>query len=127
MAPAYHDGATVDRHPFWYARVIGIYHADVNYGAKSIGRVEFLWVRWYAWDAAQPSGWKAHRLDRLAYDAEEYQFGFLDPAVVIRAAHLIPAWAHGKTHDYFPRSSKVDPDGDWQYHYVNRSISSLKS
>jgi hypothetical protein len=30
MAPAYYDGATVDRHPFWYARVLGIYHADVR-------------------------------------------------------------------------------------------------
>jgi hypothetical protein len=123
MAPAYYDGTTVDRHPFWYARVLGIYHADVNYGAQSIGRMEFLWVRWYAWDSTQQSGWKAHRLDRLVYDSEEYQFGFLDPAVVIRAAHLIPAWAHAKTGDYYPSSSKVEPDGDWEYHYVNRWVS----
>jgi hypothetical protein len=55
----------------------------------------------------------------LVYDTEKYQISFLDPAMVIWAAHLIPAWAHPKTHDYYP-SSKVEPDGDWEYHYVNR-------
>jgi hypothetical protein len=120
IAPAYYDGFTVNRHPFWYARILGIYHADVNFGLRNIGRMEFLWVRWYAWDETQPSGWANKRLDRLAYDEENYQFGFLDPAAVIRAAHLIPVWAKGRTQDYYPESKMTDPEGDWKYHYVNR-------
>ncbi|KAH9840199.1 uncharacterized protein C8Q71DRAFT_702877 [Rhodofomes roseus] len=39
-------------HPYWYARVLGIFHADVyqhgrNVRNRSVQRMEFLWVRWF--------------------------------------------------------------------------------
>ncbi|SJL10770.1 uncharacterized protein ARMOST_14164 [Armillaria ostoyae] len=37
-------------HPFWYARVLGIYHANVFYSAEPTfkpRRMEFLWVHWF--------------------------------------------------------------------------------
>lgn len=121
LTPAYYDEYTTMRHPFWYARVLGIYHANVSYDMdQNTKRMEFLWVRWFAWDSTKPGGWETCQLDRVAYDNNDHQFGFLDPAAVVRAAHLIPAWAHGRTRDYFPQSSMIDKDGDFIYHYVNR-------
>jgi hypothetical protein len=121
LTPAYYDKDTTIRHPFWYARVLGIYHANVSYAPdEKTKRLEFLWVRWFAWDSTKPGGWETCQLDRLTYDDKDHQFGFLDPAAVVRAAHLIPGWAHGRTTDYFPESSMVDNDSDFIYHYVNR-------
>src|ERR1700722_3457156 len=39
-------------HPFMYARVLGIYHANVIYTGEGMvdyqaRRVEFLWIRWF--------------------------------------------------------------------------------
>ena len=47
-------------HRFLYARVLGIYHANVIYtGPQSTDyrplRMEFLWVRWYTWIQLQNS------------------------------------------------------------------------
>jgi hypothetical protein len=41
-----------DAQPFWYARVIGIFHALVSSShtgvvEKSFQRMDFLWVRWF--------------------------------------------------------------------------------
>ncbi|KIO07637.1 hypothetical protein M404DRAFT_135663, partial [Pisolithus tinctorius Marx 270] len=43
-------------HPYWYARIIGIFHTTVRYcGMDSMNtspqHIDFLWVRWYARDA----------------------------------------------------------------------------
>ena len=68
-------------------------------------------------------GWKTQRLDRIGYLADaDTQFGFLDPEDVVRAAHLIPAFAHGRTTRLLRQSSFRNPDGDWKYYYVNRSV-----
>lgn len=50
-----------DDHPYAYARVIGIFHANVIYaGARradySSQRMEFLWVRWYELDTSEALG-----------------------------------------------------------------------
>jgi hypothetical protein len=49
-------------------------------------------------------------------------FGFLDPDVIIRGIHLIPAFQLGKTDELLPHSfvqHKVDSNQDWVYFYVN--------
>ncbi|KAB5588997.1 Patatin-like phospholipase domain-containing protein 7 [Ceratobasidium theobromae] len=90
-------------HPFWYAKVLGIYHIDIM----------------------------AHRpLDH--YYTPEYvpessyrdAYGFLDPAVVIRACHLIPAFHFGRSNRSGPTSLASDDatEGDWSSYYVNRFI-----
>jgi hypothetical protein len=50
MLLAHADGSST--HPFCYARVLGIYHANVIYtgpGARDylLRHIEFLWVRWF--------------------------------------------------------------------------------
>ncbi|KAJ7166117.1 hypothetical protein C8R46DRAFT_1351546 [Mycena filopes] len=116
-------------HPYWYARVFGIFHANVRHvGEKSKStkptRMEFLWVRWFGRDLTHKAGWKARRLHRLGFldHAGGGAFGFIDPSEVIRAAHLIPAFHHGRTSSLLPKSIARRPDQndeDWTYYYVN--------
>jgi len=117
-------------HPYWYARVIGIFHVNVfhkgpNSTSPDKKRVDFLWIRWFGRDLNYRAGWKARRLHRVGFlDAERPgAFGFLDPAVVIRGVHMIPSYAHGTTEEYLspPRSVArlpLDEVSDWQYYYV---------
>ena len=120
------------RHPYWYARVIGVFHALVQFKGLSshptieagAHQMEFLWVRWFGMDLAHRSGWRAKRLHRVGFiDSEDTgAFGFLDPSHVIRGVHLIPAFAHGHTNNLLPPSIARLPserDKDWMYYYVS--------
>lgn len=86
--------------------------------------MDFLWVRWFGQDSTHKSGFKHKRLPRIGFVPMEDggAFGFLDPAEVIRAVHLMPAYAHGKTSELMgPSISRQPKDGDedWQYYYVD--------
>ncbi|KAG9080478.1 hypothetical protein FRC06_006529 [Ceratobasidium sp. 370] len=116
-------------HPFWYAKVLGIFHADIvwvnNTRTRTPRRMEFLWVRWM--EVVQPGGWEGCELDRVAYvSGGSYRdaFGFLDPATVIRSAHLIPAFGFGRRNDTLRSGlASDDPElGDWHSYYVNRFV-----
>ena len=132
------DGVGEDLHPYWYARVIGMFHAEVQHllsnGCRSATKkIQFLWVRWFGRDISYSAGWKAHRLFRIGFVPDDPldsndptcasgAFGFIDPAEVIRGVHLIPAFAHGKTSELLSPSMvrpKDDDDEDWQYLYIN--------
>jgi hypothetical protein len=116
-------------HPFWYARVIGIFHANVRHSgphskSDDFNRTEFLWVRWFGRDLSYNAGWEAKRLHRVGFiDSDDSEaFGFLDPNDVIRATHLIPAFAHGRSKELLPPSIARNPKekhADWVYFYVN--------
>ncbi|KAH9932168.1 hypothetical protein B0H21DRAFT_867145 [Amylocystis lapponica] len=124
-----HEDPEGDPHPYWYARVVGVFHvyarqrgSDGVYSEPT--RLVFLWVRWYGLDMDHLWGWKAKRLPRVGFldNAEPGAFGFLDPEQVIRAVHLIPAFAYGRTAELLSPSivrSPADEDKDWQYYYVN--------
>ena len=77
------DQDSMPTHPFLYARVLGIYHANVVYvGPGRVDyqprRMDFLWVRWYQRVASASAGWSARRLDRIRFPsvAEDSSFGF---------------------------------------------------
>ncbi|KAG6904162.1 hypothetical protein DXG01_012165, partial [Tephrocybe rancida] len=77
------NGDPITDHPYLYARVIGIYHANVVYAGRGDSdyhprRVEFLWVRWYT---LVEEGCGSRRLDKLCFPslADEHSFGFVDP------------------------------------------------
>ncbi|KAK1220812.1 hypothetical protein PQX77_016383 [Marasmius sp. AFHP31] len=126
-------------HPYLYGRVLGIYHADVFYLAqdpskqKARERMEFLLVRWFEFDETYPWGWKARRLPRLYFpDANDADpFDFVDPAHVIRASHIIPAFEYNTTDDLLRHDSMarvyeeydegqyVKEDQDYRYYFVN--------
>ncbi|KAJ7085599.1 hypothetical protein C8R44DRAFT_901648 [Mycena epipterygia] len=129
MVLAHEDDMASEAHPYWYARVIGIFHAEVRHvGPRSKSRkpvrMEFLWVRWFGRDLSYKAGWKAKRLHRLGFidSADGGAFGFLDPAEVIRGAHIIPAFHYGRTSELLPKSIARRPeenDEDYLYYYVN--------
>lgn len=128
--------------PYWYARVIGVFHAHVSCShrkspQKTMESMPFLWVRWLG---AAPPPYKAGpahaRLPKVGFvpwnkDFDNYSFGFLDPAEVLRGAHLIPAFHDGRTNTLLPHDCAVarqvkNRDGkpvsttdDWENYYVN--------
>jgi len=77
--------------PYWYARVLGIYHVRCLHTGEfskssQLQTMEFLHVRWFGHHVHR-SGWKARHLHRVAFiDRDCEPFGFVDPAHVI--------WAH---------------------------------
>ncbi len=121
-------GESLSGHPYAYARILGVFHAEVAVKdaspRASTHTMEFLWVRWYQFNETHRGGFTARRLHRLSFIPEEdpNAYGFLDPDDVIRAIHLIPAFAHGtidETSDYTPIV--------WKYYYINLYVSFLSS
>ena len=60
-------------HPYWYARVIGIFHVDVIHtGPLSKSphkkRVDFLFVWWFGRELDYRAGWLARRLHRIVLE-----------------------------------------------------------
>lgn len=119
-------------HPYWYGRIIGIYHAEVIYtGPESRSFepqiMEFLWVRWMGRDpnTNYHAGWTARQLPRIGfvYYEDEAAFGFLNPSLILRAVHLIPCFSSGRTKELLPQRSLCrlpnEKDEDWDMFYVN--------
>ncbi|KAG9110206.1 hypothetical protein FRC07_008220, partial [Ceratobasidium sp. 392] len=103
----------IGAHWFWYARVIGIYHANVSYSGSRSRRMDFLWVRWLCRMTDVEGGWDQCQLDQVGYfsDSEEsHAFDFVDPADVIRAVHLIPRFAGGQTVSYLESTDSQAAD-----------------
>lgn len=93
-------------HPFWYAKVLGIFHVNVRRsGHMETERMEFLWVHWFGRDPDHEGGFETRRLHRIGLtDCEDpTSFGFLNPNDVLRSIHLIPAFSpnerNGEPHD----------------------------
>ncbi|CAE6447491.1 unnamed protein product [Rhizoctonia solani] len=114
---------------FWYAQVLGIYHANVSYDGSRSKRVDFLWVRWLARTGDVPGGWDTCRLDQVGYFLDSkphHAFEFIDPADVVRAAHLIPRFCSGQTADYLESMDSLAADTefnkDWKRYYVGRFV-----
>ncbi|KAH8093841.1 hypothetical protein BXZ70DRAFT_897117 [Cristinia sonorae] len=111
------------RCPWMYAKVLGIFHAEViPPGESEWQRIEFLWVRWMQRDTSSPSGVAARRLERLSYMdiCDEDSLGFVDPAAVIRACHLIPVFHLHRADPPDEQSIAFDAGGDWNFYNVMR-------
>lgn len=116
-------------HPYWYARIIGIFHAmvvhkTVHNSHPEPRKMEFLFVRWFGLDTSERSGWKAKKCHQIGFiqDDNPGAFGFLDPADVIRAVHLLPRFVDGRTGDFLGHSlarSAQEKNKDWVRYYVN--------
>lgn len=132
MVLAHEEEDEESAHPFWYGCIISIFHAEVRHvgprskNSSKIHRMELLWVRWFGRDIEHPGGWRFKRPHRLGFlDASEPDsgaFGFLDPAEVIRAVHLSPAFHYGRTSRLLVPSVARLFDGedhkDYAYYYV---------
>jgi len=124
MIPSYEDANDNGSHPFWYAQVLGVFHTNVYYrGSNKKRKFQFLMVRWFGEEPGWLGGARHLRLDKVGYVSEEdpEAFGFLDPSEVLRACHLIPAFAEGKTTSLLgPSIARDGKDGDWMNYYVMR-------
>jgi len=119
----------VDAHPFWYAKVLGAFcvqvlHLGSNVHNRSPQSIEFLWVRWLGVVPHYRWGFKEGRLPKIGFIPDSsYAFGFLDPSLVLRACHLIPSFADGRTNTLLQNGPTVArPLGevdDWTAFYVN--------
>ncbi|KAI0326965.1 hypothetical protein GY45DRAFT_1257909 [Cubamyces sp. BRFM 1775] len=118
-----------DEHPYWYARVIGVYHAQVRYTGprckdREWHRLDILRVRWFLRDKTSLCGFQHRRLPRLSFVDLEHPtataFGFIDPASVLRAAYIMPAFHFGTTSDLLPPDSigRLVGDEDYVYYYA---------
>jgi len=122
------------QHPYLYARILGIFHANVTYVGPGMvdycsRRVDFLWVRWYQY-VEEGAGWDVSRLDRVCFPpmADKHAFGFVDPDDVLRGCHMIPQFSHGPRHLDGSGISRCAHDAtDWHFYYVNQSVSLLSS
>lgn len=125
-----------DRHPYWYARVVKIFHVNVWYygpgssNARTPTRMDVIFVRWFGRDTTFKAGWSAKRLHRIGFFKRDDpdSFGFVDPDQVIRSVHLIPGFEHGRTDTRlgpsFVRPAE-DDDEDFLYFYVNQYVFSI--
>jgi hypothetical protein len=112
-------------HPFSYARVLGVFHANAIYvgpGSRDYHarRMEFLWVRWFELTKLAKDGLTLDALRFLPMMKPD-AIGFVDPADVLRGCHLIPAFERGHLHPDQTAMSHIARDGgDWREYYVNR-------
>ncbi|KAG2743054.1 hypothetical protein P692DRAFT_20878962 [Suillus brevipes Sb2] len=126
-----HEDDDVDAHPYWYARIIGVFHAFVIFNDTAVGtssheqkQIDFVWVRWFGRDLEHRAGWRAKRLHRVGFipHSDPGAFRFIDLKQIIRGIHMIPAFTKGHTTDLLPPSIVCHPsenDEDWIYYYVN--------
>ncbi|KAG6807859.1 hypothetical protein H0H93_000922 [Arthromyces matolae] len=86
--------------------------------------MELLWVRWYDVDSKAQAGFEARRQFQVKFRSAN-SFGFVDPANVLRATHLIPNFYRGRTDQYLgPSISRREDEGDKDYerYYVNMFV-----
>ena len=114
--------AEPDDIPHPYARVIGIFHANVAlWGGNSPPKhMDILWVCWFGRDLGHKSGWRTRQLHYVSFveSQDPNAYGFLDHASIIQAVHLIPAFSLGTL------TADADPsrNADWQEYYVNMYV-----
>jgi hypothetical protein len=115
-------------HPFWFARVLGIYHVNAVYTDPGMldytsQRFDFLWVRWFQSHGKTSARWQEHHLDTVSFPPMAHQdsFGFVDPEDVLRGCHIIPHFRHRRVHFDSVSLSRCANDGqDWNRYAVNR-------
>ncbi len=132
LNPGEDDTPKDKQHPYWYARVCGVFHANVIYTGpgsttREPQRMEFLWVRWFGVEPGTENAFKSRRLQLVGFIPahKPYAFGFLDPAHVIRGSHLMPAYHFGRTQALMGRSllrrektEEHEDNSDWRFYYV---------
>ena len=87
--------------------------------------MEVLWVRWYGMVPDHRNGSASARLPKVSFvsDSDPAAFGFLDPSLIIRASHLIPAFYDGRTTSLLKAGPSLgrapDEVDDWDAYYIN--------
>lgn len=117
-----HDDSEDLKPRFLYARVIGIFHANVIYAGADLQvkrrSIAFLWVRWFE-DVVLPQPPSRPPQVRFPPMSGEASFGFVDPSAVLRGCHIVPAFAAKRLHtDSISHSPCAGDADDWTRYYV---------
>jgi hypothetical protein len=117
-----------DTDRFWFAHVLGIFHANVIYtgdGASDYDsrRLDFLWVRYYSKHRTRSLSRSSLKMLEFPPVSETESFGFINPSTVLRCCHIIPAFSMGrrKVRLGSPLSICAKSTEDWAAYYINRS------
>jgi len=115
-------------HPFWYARILGVFHTDVLHVGpqahnRSVQHMEFLWVHWFGMEQDYQSSSHMAWLPKIGFVPDNGAFGFLDPSLVLCRCHLVPALADGRTNILLCTMSAtaarlLGETDDWTNYYV---------
>jgi len=126
---------TENPHPYWYTRIIRIFHVDVQYHGPETPnhapkRIDLLWVCWFTCHTHSKCGWAVCRLPQVGFYPQDDAnvFRFIDLDDVIRTVHLIPAFRFRCTTALLLPSiahCKSDNDEDWDWYYVNMYVLQL--
>jgi hypothetical protein len=116
------EDAQNNRHPYWYAQVLGIFHVNARLSESTEAKpTNFLWVRWFGRDPDHTGGFETRRFHRIGLmelnDPSSYEF--LNPSDVLRAVHLIPAFSLGRL---LPDPEADEDSMDWQFYYVSMYV-----
>lgn len=121
---------------FWYAAVLGIFHVEFQHiGPMSKNLrprvLHFLWVHWLEPVEGHDPGQTQDTLPKIRFplDNDEFAYGCLDPSLVLRGCHTIPAFCDGqKPQSESPVSQEVRCQGrilmreesldKWKNYYV---------
>jgi hypothetical protein len=125
MALAHEDEGEDDWHPYLYAQVLGIFHVNIRLSdCTEAERVDFLWVHWFGRDLDHIGGFETRRYHRIGpLDPNSpSSYVFLDPRDVLRAVHLIPAFAICEPS---PDSEADKNRTEWKYYYVSMYVNLL--
>lgn len=128
MLPMEYEHVLIKHDHIYHHNILRINYTTYDVGTQMVNlrphKVQFLWVCWYELNPlGAGSGWKDATLDWLRFPlmANDDSFGFLDPADVIRAAHIIPAFSTGKRYkDEKGISPCVIDSEDWKSYYIGR-------
>lgn len=122
---AYAASTWETEHPYMYGKVNGVFHANVSFvgtlpdGTRNYSkhRLDFAWIHWYKREPASSE----LELDTISLQPLEMPsaLGFVDPADILRAAHIVPRFSKGKTGERL-RSRVVKNLEFWNEYYVNR-------
>ena len=126
LSSATSDDESSSNSRYLYARVLGAYHANVIYTGRGMldykpRRIDFLWVRWYQVRRAGTDSWTNSELPMVTFPPlqSDSAFGFVDPSNVLRACHIIPAFALRQVHeDGIGLSSRARDRDDYNAYYV---------
>jgi hypothetical protein len=122
----------LDVQPYWYVRVIGIFHAYMSsthpdVGRKTLHLIDFLWVCWFGMEPSYLHGFRQACLPKIGFveSSDKYAFTFLNPAQVVQGVHVIPAFSAGCMSALLPVTNTVarvlnpKEEDNWVNFYVN--------
>lgn len=128
-----HTPTSSTQHPYLYGQALDIFHANVSFigilpdGSRcyTYHRIDFIWVRWYTLELGVEFGLDVLRPCPLI---DSKCLGFIGPAAILRAIHLIPRFSDEKL-DEREEWAKLVPwwvpypglrETLWSSYYINR-------